>query len=66
MSKKKRRGSDADEYSRDAYLTNPPASANDFTGMVPAEPESVSEAKNYSGLMGVPISGEGKRRSKRK
>lgn len=47
---------DATEYSKDEYLTNPVASANDVTGYVQRLPYELFEAKSYADISSVPVS----------
>ncbi len=53
MPKKKKQ--EASDYSRDAFLTNPVASANDHTGMTPRIPDNFEEADAYADMLDVPV-----------
>lgn len=43
------------EYGRDAFLTNPIASANDCTGITQTVPETGAEAESYCDIADVPV-----------
>ncbi|MBQ9748530.1 MAG: hypothetical protein IJV98_07070 [Clostridia bacterium] len=43
------------EYSENAYLTMPAASATEFTGYTPVVPETEFEAESYSEVMPAPV-----------
>ncbi len=45
----------AADYSKDAFLTNPIASANDHTGMTPRIPDNFEEADAYADMLDVPV-----------
>ena len=47
-------GDDAQRYSRDAFMTNPPASATDFTGFAQRVPETASEADALTDMFKLP------------
>lgn len=54
MSEKKIKQSAAD-YSKDAFLYNPVASATDCTGMTPHIPGDYDEANAYADMLDVPV-----------
>ena len=43
------------EYSKDAFLTNPAASANEWTGYVPTGVQTEGEAEAEELLMNAPV-----------
>ncbi len=48
-------GQSAADYSRDVFLTNPIASANDCTGLTPSLPKTQGEAESYCDIADVPV-----------
>ena len=56
MSKQKDRKNCAADYSKDAFLHNPVASATDCTGYVQNVPDYEWEAESYGELYDVPVS----------
>ena len=60
MALKKKHGKEryyksASDYSKDAFLTNPVASATDCTGITQTIPETEAEAQSYCDIADVPI-----------
>lgn len=56
MTKKKRKS--AADYSKDEFLNNPVASAQDCTGIAQTVPETSDEAKSISRLGNIPSSAQ--------
>lgn len=54
----------AAEYSRDAFLTNPVASATDATGFAALIPENGSESSELTHMFKLPNRATGKRKKK--
>ena len=51
----KSRQPSAADYSRDVFLTNPIASANECTGLTQTVPQTQEEAESYCDLADVPV-----------
>ena len=57
MDAHKKKKIDLSDYSKDAFLTNPVASAQEWTGYVPLIPDQKPAAQNVADMMDVPVSG---------